>query len=187
MHPKRILDLTLGSALLALSAPALAVAAIATAAPGLLATACGRPGARRAVFVRETRTGLGGQPFTLRTLPVRRLRLDQLSRLPHVVRGEMSLVGPAPLAPGEPGEDAPWRRGVRPGLTGLAQVRRGSRLPWDEPLMLDQHYVEHHWIGLDVALLLRTPAALLTARRESGGQAHLSDADHRVRGYSAAE
>ncbi|MER7832686.1 sugar transferase [Streptomyces sp. NPDC095602] len=77
----------------------------------------------------------------------------------------MSLVGPAPLPPGTPGADAPWRQLVKPGMTGLAQVRRDSALPWDEPLLLDQHYVEHHGMGLDAELLLRTPAALLRAAR----------------------
>ncbi|MER7107154.1 sugar transferase [Streptomyces sp. NPDC000229] len=168
--PKRILDLALGSALFALVAPLLLAATVATALR--------RPGG--GVFVTEPRTGLGGRPFTLRYLPTRRFRLDVLSRLPHVVRGEMSLVGPAPLPPGTPAADAPWRRSVRPGLTGLAQVRRASTLPWDEPLLLDQHYVEHHWIGLDLALLVR-------ALRTVSGQAHLSDADHRLRGYSAAK
>ncbi|KAF0650949.1 MULTISPECIES: sugar transferase [Streptomyces] len=224
MQPKRLLDLALGSALLALAAPALATAAALRALrrpPG-------------GVLARETVTGLHGRTFTLRTLPVRRLRLDALSRLPHVVRGEMSLVGPAPLPTGAPGADAHWRRLVRPGLTGPAQLRRGSTLPWDEPQLLDQHYVEHHGMGLDAALLLRTPAALLggAGRRRSArrrrkrrrrrtateppgaaghhrtateppgaaghprtatggdrrrGQADLSDADHRLRRYSAAE
>ncbi|GAA2482271.1 sugar transferase [Streptomyces gobitricini] len=172
-HPKRVLDLALGSALLTLAAPLLLVATVATALrrpPG-------------GAFATGTRTGLGGRPFTLRYLPVRRFRLDVLSRLPHVVRGEMSLVGPAPLPPGDPAAAAPWRHGVKPGLTGLAQVRRTSALPWDEPLLLDQHYVEHEWIGLDLALLARTLRTLRTPH----GQAHLSDADHRLRGYSAAE
>ncbi|GGQ13475.1 sugar transferase [Streptomyces roseolilacinus] len=158
MHPKRILDLALGSVLLALAAPALLAAAAARALrrpPGSL-------------LVREAATGLHGRTFTLRTLPVRRLRLDALSRLPHVVRGEMSLVGPAPLPPGAPGADAAWRHLVKPGLTGLAQVRRGSALPWDEPLLLDQHYVEHHGMGLDAALLLRTPRALIGTPRRRG-------------------
>lgn len=160
MHPKRLLDLALGSALLALAAPALLAAAAARALRRH------RPGSHREdVLVRETVTGLHGRTFTLRTLPVRRLRLDALSRLPHVVRGEMSLVGPAPLPPGTPGADAPWRQLVKPGMTGLAQVRRDSALPWDEPLLLDQHYVEHHGMGLDAELLLRTPAALLRAAR----------------------
>ncbi|MCP9961463.1 sugar transferase [Streptomyces somaliensis] len=116
MHPKRLLDLTLGSVLLALAAPALLAAAAARALrrpPG-------------GVLLRETATGLHGRTFTLRTLPVRLLRLDALSRLPHVVRGEMSLVGPAPLPPGAPGADAAWRHRVKPGLTGPAQVKRGS-------------------------------------------------------------
>ncbi|UUS32151.1 MULTISPECIES: sugar transferase [Streptomyces] len=155
MHPKRVLDLVLGSVLLTLVAPLLLAAAGARA--------LGRPAG--GLLVHETAVGLHGRPFTLRTLPVRRLRLDALSRLVHVVRGEMSLVGPAPLPPGAPGADAPWRGAVRPGLTGPAQVRRGSPLPWDEPLLLDQHYVEHHGVGTDVALLLRTPVALLTGPR----------------------
>ncbi|MET9799598.1 sugar transferase [Streptomyces sp. NPDC006368] len=164
---KRLLDVTLGSVLLALAAPLLALA--------LAVVALRRPAG--GVLVRETRTGLDGRPFTLRSLPTRGPRLRLLSRLPHVVRGEMSLVGPAPLPPGDPAALAPWRLSVRPGLTGLAQSRHHSGLPWDEPLLLDQHYVEQHWLGLDLALLLR---ALLP-------EARASDADHRLRGYSAAE
>ncbi|MEU7282043.1 sugar transferase [Streptomyces sp. NPDC045431] len=167
--PKRLLDLALGSALLALAAPLLAAAALAVAV-------------RRPVgglVVRETRTGLAGRPFTLRHLATRHRRLRLLSQLPHVLRGDLSLVGPEPLPPGAPGAAAAWRQSVRPGLTGLAQLRRRQRsaLPWDEPLLLDQHYVEHHWLGLDLALLLRALAP----------RGRASDADHRVRGYSAAE
>ncbi|MCK8680065.1 sugar transferase [Streptomyces lichenis] len=172
--PKRLLDAALATLLLALLAPLLAAAALAVAArrpPG-------------GTLVREPRIGLGGAPLTLRSLPVRRFRLDALSRLPHVVRGELALVGPAPLPPGDPAAHLPWRHSVRPGLTGPAQLARGSELPWDEPLLLDQHYVEHHWLGMDLALLARR-----LLRRSSPcvrGQAHLSDADHRVPGYSPA-
>ncbi|MEU3186614.1 sugar transferase [Streptomyces sp. NPDC006923] len=153
-EPKRLLDLTLGSVLLALAAPALAAATVALV--------ISRPPG--GVFVRDYRAGRKGHPFLLRTLRTRRFRLDLLSRLPQVVRGRLSLVGPAPLKIGSPGSAAPWRGLVRPGLTGLAQVRRHSRLPWDEATLLDQHYVEHHWIGLDLAILARTLPALLIAR-----------------------
>ncbi|MEV7871042.1 sugar transferase [Streptomyces sp. NPDC088124] len=151
LEPKRLLDLTLGSALLLLTSPVLAAAA--------LALALSRPAG--GVFVRDYRTGLNGHPFLLSSLRTRRFRLDLLSRLPHVVRGHLSLVGPAPLAFGSPAAAAPWRQLVRPGLTGLAQVRRHSALPWNEAPLLDQHYVEQHWIGLDLSVLARTPGALL--------------------------
>ncbi|MFI5758042.1 sugar transferase [Streptomyces sp. NPDC051569] len=212
LEPKRLLDLALGTVLLALTAPVLAAAALAA----LLSRPPG------GVLVRDYRTGLHGRPFLLRSLRTRRFRLDLLSRLPHVVRGDLSLVGPAPLRVGSREAAAPWRRLVRPGLTGLAQLRRGSPLPWDETPLLDQHYVEHHWIGLDLAILARTPRALLAPhgghrgrasrrvsrrvrrrldrrtdrrldRRISGrfpdgipGQDPLSDTDHRPRRYIAA-
>ncbi|MEU2491632.1 sugar transferase [Streptomyces sp. NPDC007883] len=173
MDPKRLLDLTLGTFLLVLAAPVLAAAACSLALrrpPG-------------GIVARELRAGLHGYPFTVRSLRTRRARLDLLSRLPHVVTGEMSLVGPAALAPENPRAAAPWRQTVRPGLTGPAQLRRRSTLPWDEPELLDQHYVEHHWIGLDLAVLVRTLPALLPARTQGA----LSDADHRLPGYSATE
>uniref|UniRef100_A0AAU3GXK2 Sugar transferase n=1 Tax=Streptomyces sp. NBC_01401 TaxID=2903854 RepID=A0AAU3GXK2_9ACTN len=186
MTAKRALDLTLGSALLILVAPALTLAALT------LALRPPRTGAR--VLRREIRLGLDGHPFELRSLRTRRLRLDLLSRLPHVVRGELSLVGPAPLTPDEAAHLGPaaghWRQSVRPGLTGLAQVRSRSGMPWDEPALLDAHYAEHHGTRLDLAILAQSAriplrAALRGPRRP--GKAHLSDTDHRLRGYSVAE
>ncbi|MFJ9680096.1 sugar transferase [Streptomyces sp. NPDC101194] len=204
---KRVLDLVLGSILLALAAPLLATAA--------LALATRRPFG--GVLTRSPRIGLGGHLFVLRSLRTRRLRLDVLSRLPHVVRGELSLVGPEPLTPDEaraaaaapsgptgctatattgPSESttAPaardWRQELRPGLTGLAQVRSRSGMPWDEPALLDQHYAEHHWVGLDLAILARavhTPLHRAVHGLARRGKAHLSDTDHRRSGYSAAE
>ncbi|MGN5635363.1 sugar transferase, partial [Streptomyces sp. AC154] len=144
---KRTLDVLLGSALLLLAAPALAAAALTLAVRR-------HPGG---VLDRSPRTGPAGAPFVLRSLRTRRLRLDALSRLPHVVRGELSLVGPEPLAPGDERGTAAgardWRRELKPGLTGLAQVRRRSTMPWDEADLLDQHYAEHRGTALDLAIL----------------------------------
>ncbi|MER5551973.1 sugar transferase [Streptomyces sp. NPDC002793] len=181
---KRSLDLALGTALLLLTVPALAVATLALALHPR----------RTGVLRRETRIGLGGHPFELRSLCTRLLRLDLLSRLPHVVTGELSLVGPAPLTPEEtarlgPGE-ARRRHALRPGLTGLTQVRARSGMPWDEPALLDAHYAEHHGTGLDLAILaqsVRIPVRAALRRPHRRGKAHLSDTDHRLPGYSAAE
>lgn len=189
LDPKRLLDLTLGTALLVLSVPVLAAAALAMALSG--------KGPSGGLFLRDYRIGLNGRPFILSSLRTRRFRLDLLSRLPHVVRGDLSLVGPAPLRPGSPAAAAPWRQLVRPGLTGLAQTRRHSALPWDETALLDQHYVEHHWIGLDLAILARSLPALCLApgpaprrlaprhRPRPPAQGTLSDTDHRARRYIA--
>ncbi|MEU1483928.1 sugar transferase [Streptomyces sp. NPDC005752] len=183
---KRTLDLVLGSVLLALTAPALALAALAlTLHP---------PRGPARVLRRETRIGLGGRRFELRSLRTRRFRLDLLSRLPHVVRGELSLVGPAPLTPDEAallGRTAGhWRQSVRPGLTGLAQVRARSGMPWDEPALLDAYYAEHHGTGLDLVILAQSARIHLRAAAHGPrypGKAHLSDTDHRLPGYSVAD
>lgn len=182
---KRALDLALGSALLLLAAPALALAALALAVRA--------PHGRGSVLLREARVGMGGRPFELRSLRTRRFRLDLLSRLPHVVRGDLSLVGPPPLRPDDPALSAPrtdpWRRELRPGLTGLAQVRARSGMPWDEPALLDAHYAEHHGTGLDLAILVRSARIhLRTELREARrGKARLSDTDHRPPGYSGVD
>ncbi|MFE9813653.1 sugar transferase [Streptomyces sp. NPDC005773] len=181
---KRALDLALGSALLILAAPLLAAAALTLAAQR------GSGG----VLTRSTRLGADGRPFVLRSLHTRRLRLHVISRLPHVVRGELSLVGPAPLAPGDvrgrPAGARDWRLELKPGLTGLAQIRHRSAMPWDEPDLLDQHYAEHHRPGLDLAILAEAVGAPLyrAARSLAGrGKADLSDTDHRRPGYRTAE
>ncbi|MEV7484722.1 sugar transferase [[Kitasatospora] papulosa] len=187
---KRTLDLVLGSALLLLAAPALTLGALALA----LRAPAGRRGGRSGVLRREVRVGLGGRPFELRSLRTRRFRLDLLSRLPHVVQGELSLVGPAPLTPEESAAlgaaAGRWRERLRPGLTGLAQVRARSGMPWDEPALLDAHYAEHHGTGLDLAILAhsaRIPLRAAVRGLRLPGKAHLSDTDHRLPGYSVAE
>lgn len=99
---------------------------------------------------------------------LRRFSLDELPQLWHVVAGEMSLVGPRPLelevargiAPGL-GE---LRRSVRPGLTGLWQVTGRSDMDLDQIPEVDAHYV-HNWsLGLELAILLRTPHAVWSGR-----------------------
>ncbi|MFE7467214.1 sugar transferase [Streptomyces sp. NPDC057499] len=185
---KRALDLILGSALLALAAPLLAA--------GALALAVRRPPG--GVLDRSLRVGPGGRVFVLRSLRTRRLGLDVLSRLPHVVRGDLSLVGPEPLPPRpadpadhrRPAAARDWRQELRPGLTGLAQIRSRSGMPWDEPALLDQHYAEHHWAGMDLAILVRAVRMRLSGalrERARRRRARVSDTDHRLSGYRAAE
>lgn len=114
--------------------------------------------------------GLGGRAFRtwrLRTEGagragelVERCALDAVPQLLNVLRGEMSLVGPRP----EAGAERTDRLLVRPGMTGLWQVSARSDLPWEEMALLDRHYVESHWLGMDLAILARTPRAACRQR-----------------------
>ncbi|MFG2481378.1 sugar transferase [Streptomyces virginiae] len=157
---KRVFDLAGAAILLTLLAPVLAAATAL-----LYATQGGRP------FVREPAAGLAGRPF--RTWRLRtdegagrigsmldRCALDGLPQLLNVIRGEMSLVGPRPQAR----TDRPERLLVRPGMTGLWQVSARSDLPWEEMDLLDRHYVENHWLGMDLAILAQTPRAAYRQR-----------------------
>ena len=97
---------------------------------------------------------------------MRRLSVDELPQLWNVVRGDMSLVGPRPL-PVEPESlrgDARRRLRVKPGITGLWQVSGRSELSWAETVRLDVRYVDDWSLGLDLLILLRTPAAVLRGR-----------------------
>lgn len=179
---KRGLDLLL---LTLLALPALALLAVAAA---LVRWRDGAP-----VFFVQVRPGLGGRPFRLRKLRtmrpllpgepggsasdaarltptgrwLRRTSLDELPQLWNVLCGAMSFVGPRPLLleylPRYRPEQA-RRHQVRPGLTGYAQVSGRNASSWEERLAQDVWYVDHLSLGLDLAILWRTVAAVVSGR-----------------------
>jgi exopolysaccharide biosynthesis polyprenyl glycosylphosphotransferase len=97
---------------------------------------------------------------------IRRLSIDELPQLWNVIRGDMSLVGPRPLAV-EPEDFGPvdnQRHVVRPGITGYWQVSGSNELTYEEMIKLDFAYIENWSLWLDVRLLVRTIPALLHRR-----------------------
>jgi lipopolysaccharide/colanic/teichoic acid biosynthesis glycosyltransferase len=79
----------------------------------------------------------------------------------------MSLVGPRPLVVEEERRMPAWarrRRAVRPGLTGLWQVRGRTSIPYEQMMALDCEYVRGWCLRLDLRLLVLTVPALLTRR-----------------------
>lgn len=99
---------------------------------------------------------------------LRRLSLDELPQLLNVLRGDMSLVGPRPLLISDlrsfPAYRQQRRFAMKPGLTGLWQVSGRSLLSDEERIRLDDEYVRHWSLRLDLAILARTPAAVLSGR-----------------------
>jgi lipopolysaccharide/colanic/teichoic acid biosynthesis glycosyltransferase len=95
---------------------------------------------------------------------LRRTSIDELPQLWNVLRGEMSLVGPRPPIQYEvdryPAE-AFRRFAVKPGVTGLWQVRGRSLLSFKEMIALDAEYVETRSLGLNLKILLLTLPTVL--------------------------
>jgi lipopolysaccharide/colanic/teichoic acid biosynthesis glycosyltransferase len=94
---------------------------------------------------------------------LRRTSLDELPQLINVLRGDMSLVGPRPMLPWEAQLlAAPYRRRftVKPGITGLWQVKGRSRLSMRTALELDVEYTRRRSVLLDLSILARTVPAL---------------------------
>ena len=188
---RRAFDVVAAAALLLVTAPLLALAALAISLDG------GGP-----ILYRQSRVGKDGADFDLlklRTMVVgaesqgagpavdrgdpritrpgrilRRLSLDELPQLWNVVRGDMSLIGPRPTLRYQVERYTPRQRRrleIKPGITGWAQVHGRAVLPWEERIELDVWYVEHRSPSLDLRILARTPLALFggTYKGKTGG------------------
>ena len=191
---KRTFDLVVSCLLLVVLAPLLVVAALAvrltSAGPVLyrdrrmgigeqpfdmLKLRSMRDGADRELDALEPHNEAGGALFKMRHDPritpvgrfLRRFSLDELPQLLNVLRGEMTLVGPRPLPMRDYALLEPWHRKrylVLPGITGLWQTSGRSNLTFDDLVRLDFYYLENWSIWLDVAILARTPAAVILGR-----------------------
>lgn len=98
---------------------------------------------------------------------LRRTSLDELPQLFNVLRGEMSIVGPRPAIPYELEYFRDWhhkRHIVKPGITGLCQVRGRGRLCPEEMLEMDVEYAMNWTLWTDVKLIALTFPAVLWAR-----------------------
>ncbi len=184
---KRVFDVVSSSILLVLSAPIMAITAIAIRfdSPG-------------PILYRQERVGLGGATFwctkfrSMRTDAekdgvarwatkndsritrvgefIRKTRIDELPQLISVLKGEMSMVGPRPERPtfvAQLREQIPFydvRHTVKPGLTGWAQVRYAYGASVDDARkkhQFDLYYVKNNSLLLDLLVLVETVSVVL--------------------------
>jgi lipopolysaccharide/colanic/teichoic acid biosynthesis glycosyltransferase len=97
---------------------------------------------------------------------IRRTSIDELPQFFNVLKGDMSLVGPRPPIPYEVKCYNVWHRRrllwLKPGITGLWQVKGRSRVGFDEMVRLDLQYATNWSLWLDLTILLQTPRAVLS-------------------------
>ena len=95
---------------------------------------------------------------------LRKLSLDELPELINIFKGDMSIVGPRPLAVqylGYYNEIESRRHLVLPGLTGLAQINGRNCINWPERFAYDVKYVENVSFLFDVSIILKTIVKVL--------------------------
>lgn len=92
--------------------------------------------------------------------------LDELPQILNVVRGDISLVGPRALVPGELRDygDRSLLLSVKSGLTGLAQVSGRRDISFEERRSLDLYYVQNWSLWLDITILFRTIGAVFSRK-----------------------
>ena len=176
MSCSRVIDLVVGGIGTVLTAPLVAVLALAIRleSPGHPLYTQMRVGKDGELFqIYKLRTMVRGAEFTGAGLAIgegddritrigaflRRYSLDELPNLWNVVQGEMSIVGPRPTLAVQVEQYTDRQRGrlaVKPGMTGWAQINGRASLPWPERIELDLWYVEHRSLALDLRILART-------------------------------
>jgi exopolysaccharide biosynthesis polyprenyl glycosylphosphotransferase len=98
---------------------------------------------------------------------LRKTSLDELPQLFNALRGDLSLVGPRPITAEELeryGVLGPSFIAMKPGITGLWQVKGRSSTTYDERVELDLCYAENWSLGMDLSILVRTVVSVASRR-----------------------
>lgn len=95
---------------------------------------------------------------------LRRTSIDELPQLFHVLRGEMTLIGPRPIEKAQLSKYTIYGNKlltVKPGLGGVWQTCGRSQTTHDERVLMDMYYIDHRCLSLDLRLLLQTALVVL--------------------------
>lgn len=106
---------------------------------------------------------------------LRKTRLDELPQAVNVLKGDMSLIGPRPPLTYHPwhlDQYTPAQRrmfGVRPGITGWAQIHGGRSIEWHRRIEMNVWYADHVSFGLDLKIFFRTFVKMTADSEDTGG------------------
>lgn len=172
---KRILDIILSLVLLVILSPVFLLSSLA------VIISFGFP-----VIFTQTREGKNKKPFTMYKFKILKngetekrkdtmtkatkfmdlYKFNELPQLFNVLKGDMSLVGPRPFIPGDilPENPKEERYLLKPGMTGLAQINGGRRIPHSKKLEYDCIYNEKISFLLDLKILMLTPVIIIRDR-----------------------
>jgi Undecaprenyl-phosphate glucose phosphotransferase len=191
LFAKRALDVCLSAVVLIALLPMLLIVAVAIKqdSPGPVLfkqQRCGFNGRRFTIYKFRTMSVLEDGPTIVQAKAhdarltrlgrfLRRTSIDEIPQLINVLEGSMSVVGPRPHAIAHDNEfdkavrNYAYRRRVKPGLTGLAQIK-GLRGPTPTPISIelrvkyDLRYIDNWSLGLDFMILVQTPIELIRGR-----------------------
>lgn len=96
---------------------------------------------------------------------IRKFSLDELPQIINFFKREMNLVGPRPYMPAEKdlmGNSYKVISRVKPGISGLWQVRGRNILPFKERLILDEYYIRNWSLWMDIIILIKTIKVFIT-------------------------
>ena len=104
---------------------------------------------------------------------LRRTSIDEIPQFINILKGEMSVVGPRPMLSvivDEYREQYEQILKVNPGITGLAQISGRNELPRSKRLAYDIEYVKNWNIRMDLAILAKTIAVVVTGEGQRNDQ-----------------
>lgn len=101
---------------------------------------------------------------------LRKLSLDELLQLLNILKGDMAFVGPRPILTYHPckyedyTEEEKTVFTVRPGISGWAQVNGRNSVDWEERFKLNEWYVQHVSLWLDIKIVFMTIAQVFSRK-----------------------
>ena len=114
---------------------------------------------------------------------LRKSSIDELPQLFNVLMGDMSLIGPRPLLieyNDHYSQEQNKRFNIKPGISGLAQVKGRNTLSWDEKFKLDVYYVNNVSFLMDLKIFFKTILVIIGSDgfKNSGEEQTFSESKH---------